>query len=166
MLEEDRKLLNKYRLNYFCITTPHHKAKSKEDLITIARELMPKHEEQVDQFQKEYNIALKGKDAHSQVLKWAFADSFYWLLVERLPKATIDPKRLAYLRLPFTDLYQAIFETKVQKDPEVLYLVTYLNLEEVERMHKEDALDNFVIFTSFMKGFTKKSDAIKEFKES
>ena len=25
MIEEDRKLLNKYRLNYFCITTPHNR---------------------------------------------------------------------------------------------------------------------------------------------
>lgn len=44
-----------------------------------------------------------------QALRWAFEDSFYWQMIERLPKATTDPKRMAYLRLPFSDLYQAIF---------------------------------------------------------
>jgi hypothetical protein len=41
MLEEDRKMLNKYRLNYFCITTKHPKTKSKEDFINLANALYP-----------------------------------------------------------------------------------------------------------------------------
>lgn len=31
---------------------------------------------------------------------------------------------------------------------------------------EDRTLDNFIIFTSFVKGYTKKSDAIKEMKES
>ena len=35
MLDEDRKLLNRYRLNYFCITANHLKTRSKEDIIKL-----------------------------------------------------------------------------------------------------------------------------------
>jgi hypothetical protein len=60
-------------------------------------------------------------------LRWAFEDSFFWKLVEGLPKATTDPKKLGYLRLPFCDLFQAVFEKKVKKNPEELYIVAQLN---------------------------------------
>ena len=53
-----------------------------------------------------------------QAIKWAFDDNFYWKLIEKLPQATTDPKKLAYLRLPFLELSQAIFEKKVLKVPE------------------------------------------------
>lgn len=72
-------------------------------------------------------MSFHGKDAHKQTLNWAFDDSFYWNTVEKLPKATTDPKKLAYLRLPFSDLYQAIFEKKEEKYPEELYLVAKLS---------------------------------------
>ena len=78
---------------------------------------MPEQEDKISKFENEYDHALKRKCSHKQALDWAFDDSFYWSIIEKLPKATIDPKKLAYLRLPFTDLYQAIFEMKVQKDP-------------------------------------------------
>ena len=90
---------------------------------------MPEQEGKIDLFEKGYNLTLKGKDAHRQALSCAFEDGFYWSAIEKLPKATIDPKKLAYLRLPFTDLYQAIFEMKVEKVPEELYIVTKLSLE-------------------------------------
>ena len=41
MIEEDRKILNKYRLNYFCITTPHNRQASKQDFIELSKHLMP-----------------------------------------------------------------------------------------------------------------------------
>jgi hypothetical protein len=92
-------------------------------------------------------------------------------LIENLPKATVDPKKLAYLRFAFTDLYHAIFTkhkemAKTQKIPEELYIVVQLSPEEIEKIQDEELLNNFLIFTSFIKGYTKKADAIKEFKES
>lgn len=50
MLEEDRKLLNRYRLNYFCITSIHYKQTSKEDFIKVAQELMPQQQHKIEQF--------------------------------------------------------------------------------------------------------------------
>ncbi len=51
MLEEDRKLLNRYRLNYFCITSLHYKTSSKTDFITLATELMPEQQDKIDRFE-------------------------------------------------------------------------------------------------------------------
>ncbi len=50
MLDEDRKLLNRYRLNYFCITANHLKTRSKEDIIKLARTLMPEQTEKINKF--------------------------------------------------------------------------------------------------------------------
>jgi hypothetical protein len=41
MIEEDRKVLNKYRLNYYSITSKHEKVRSKIDFINIAKTLCP-----------------------------------------------------------------------------------------------------------------------------
>ena len=37
-------------------------------------------------------------------------NNFYFDSVESLPKITTDPKKLAYLRLPFKDIYEAILK--------------------------------------------------------
>jgi hypothetical protein len=104
--------------------------------------------------------------AYNQSLQWAFEDNFYFKLAENLPKATTNPKKLAYLRLPFSDLWQSIYQKhkEIQKVPEI-YIVAQLNQREVATLEAEGILDNFIIFTSFFKGYTKKADAIKEFKE-
>ncbi len=36
----------------------------------------------------------------------------------------------------------------------------------MQKINADEALTNYVIFTSFVKGFTRKADAIKEFKEN
>ena len=41
-----------------------------------------------------------------------------------------------------------------------------LSPEEMGKVNEDETLSNFIIFTSFVKGYTRKSDAIKEFKES
>jgi hypothetical protein len=51
MLDEDRKLLNRYRLNYFCITSKHLKTKSKDDFIRIAKTLNPDQHEKILKFE-------------------------------------------------------------------------------------------------------------------
>lgn len=50
MLDEDRKLLNRYRLNYFCITSKHLKTKSKEDIVQLAQALMPEQTDKISKF--------------------------------------------------------------------------------------------------------------------
>ena len=60
MIEEDRKLLNKYRLNYFCITAPHNRPASKEDFINLSRHLLPNQEDNISIFENQYNIELQG----------------------------------------------------------------------------------------------------------
>ena len=52
MLEEDRKLLNKYRLNYYCLTSKCHREKAKEDFVTLARHLMPEQASSIDKFEE------------------------------------------------------------------------------------------------------------------
>ena len=78
MLEEDRKSLNRYRLNYYCLTSSHHRAKAKEDLIKLARHLMSGYNNAIDKFEQEYNVELSGNAAHEQALQWAFRDSFFF----------------------------------------------------------------------------------------
>ena len=111
-------------------------------------------------------MKLSGQTAYNQSLQWAFDDNFYFKLAENLPKATTDPKKLAYLRLPFSDLWQAIYHKHkdIQKAPDSLYIVTQLSPKEVEMLENNAILDNFIIFTSFIKGYTKKADAIKDLK--
>jgi hypothetical protein len=38
-----------------------------------------------------------------------FKNPWYWELVSKLPKITQNPKKLAYLRAPFKDIYKTIF---------------------------------------------------------
>ena len=72
MIEDDRKLLNKYRLNYFCITSANNRESGKADFIKVARHLTPEQEDKIDLFEKGYNLQLKGKEAHKQTLNFAF----------------------------------------------------------------------------------------------
>ena len=50
MLEEDRKSLNKYRLNYYCITAKQERNVSKKDFAELARFLCPDESERIDKF--------------------------------------------------------------------------------------------------------------------
>ena len=78
-------------------------------------------------------MKLTGEAAYNQAIEWAFSESFYFKLVENLPKATTDPKKLAYLRLPFSDLWLAIYNKhkELQKGPNELFIVTQLNPKEI-----------------------------------
>jgi hypothetical protein len=81
MIEEDRKVLNKYRLNYYSITTKHQKDKSKLDFINIAKALCPEEAANIERFDAAYNIALGDEQTYSQALQWAFESNFYFKLI-------------------------------------------------------------------------------------
>lgn len=81
MIEEDRKVLNKYRLNYYSITTKHQKDKSKLDFINIAKTLCPEEAANIERFDATYNIGLGDEQTYSQALQWAFESNFYFKLI-------------------------------------------------------------------------------------
>lgn len=41
MTEDDAAIMNKYRLNYFCLTNQKNKRKAKEDFVSLAKRLYP-----------------------------------------------------------------------------------------------------------------------------
>jgi hypothetical protein len=65
-------------------------------------------------------------DRKTFIKDWIFRNSFYWELVDRLPKVSSDPKRLAYLRIQFKDIYEAILEAynEMKINPNTIYIVT------------------------------------------
>lgn len=41
MIEDDANLLNKYRLNYYCLTNKRNKTLSKEHFVELSKKLYP-----------------------------------------------------------------------------------------------------------------------------
>ena len=108
MIDQDAKMLNKYRLSYHCNTTFNDRAQAKKDFVTLARKLYPQQNEAIDEFESKYDLELKGKERNEMVLNWAFKNNFYWEMVTILSRNTTDPKKLAYLRLGIKDMFEAI----------------------------------------------------------
>jgi len=134
MTPNDIPLLNKYRLNYICMCKKHDEKKAKEDFIRLARKLCPKETEAIDEFENNFQINLPENERNDQILKWVFKKSFFWDLIDHTLKTTMNPKRIAYLRLPLRHLYNAIFCRSKQKKviPKTMYIVTELNNREIE----------------------------------
>ena len=133
MIDQDTKILNKYRLNYHCNTHSQLSTSAKKDFLELARALLPQKQAEITQFDSEYEQGLAGEKRREVVLEWAFRDSFYWDLLYGLTRNTTDPKRLAYLRLPVKDLYECISEEyRAKKLYEPFYILTEIN--EAERI--------------------------------
>ena len=47
LVDEDTKMLNKYRLNYHCNTNYVGRSQAKEDLITLAKQLFPQQSQEI-----------------------------------------------------------------------------------------------------------------------
>lgn len=136
MTEDDAALMNKYRLNYFCITNQNNKRKAKKDFEELARKLYPEQANLIDEFADKYTCGLDNEERYRQTTEWAFKDSFYWSLVENLPKVTTDPRKLAYLRLPVKDIFDTILNgyRSKKKRPDNLYVVVELNEDERQKL--------------------------------
>lgn len=67
---------------------------------------------------------------------------------------TTDPKKLGYLRFPFKECYDAIVSSYRKKPKKVgeFYMVLTPNPEELEKLRVNQ--NNYIIFTSFARGFT------------
>ena len=108
MTEDDAAIMNKYRLNYFCLTNQKNKTMAKKDFEALAKRLFPQQAQLIHEFSTNYNLSLDIVARRKQTLDWVFKDSFYWDLIHNLPKVTTDPRKLAYLRLPVKDVYETI----------------------------------------------------------
>lgn len=84
------------------------KEQAKADFIKLSQHLFPNRKAEIAKFDSELKI---GENMNKMILKWAFdSKSFFWEVISKLPKITLDSKRLGYLRLPFFHLYKAILE--------------------------------------------------------
>lgn len=108
LIDQDTKSLNKYRLSYHCNTKYSNRTTAKENFITLAKKIYPEQMAAIEEFEKTYDLDLKGEEKREMVFNWAFKNGFYWDLVTTLAKNSTDPKRLAYVRLPLKDIYESI----------------------------------------------------------
>ena len=107
--EKDTNIINLYQLNYRCIIGSFiNRSKAKDDFVKLARKLYPEQVGEIDMFQRQYNIDLKGEQKRKMVLDWVFRNNFYWDIISQITKNTSDPKRTAYLRLPIQDIFETI----------------------------------------------------------
>ena len=98
------------------------------------------------------------------VIDWAFKNNFYWDMIYHISRNTSDPKRLAYLRLGIKDIYEAVAaEYRANKSYDFFYIVVQINEEEKVKLEK--SADNFLLFTSFVKGTFFDKEGVKQFKE-
>ena len=129
MTEDDTPIMNKYRLNYFCLTNLNNKTAAKRNFEELAKQFYPQQSEAINDFAAKYELGLSQEARRKQTLDWVFRDCFYWDLVESMPKVTTDPRKLAYLRLPVKDIYETVL-TSYQgntKKPKRLYIVVELS---------------------------------------
>ena len=95
------------------------------------------------------------------VIDWAFKNNFYWDMIYNISRNTSDPKRLAYLRLGIKDIYEAVAaEYRANKSYDLFYIV--IELTEEERAKLEKSINNFLLFTSFVKGTFVDKEAINK----
>jgi hypothetical protein len=107
-IDQDTKTLNKYRLNYHCNTIFNDRQAAKHDFVQLAKKLYPDQGAAIAQFEKEYDLSLKGEELRKMVISWVFKNNFYWDLVSQLTRNSTDPKRISYLRLALKDVYEAV----------------------------------------------------------
>jgi hypothetical protein len=129
MTQEDTNVLNKYRLNYACLCKNHSQNQAKKDFVKLAKKMFAEDMDAINEFETNFKVNIPEQQANEQVLQWAFRKSFFWDMLDTIPKSTTDPKRLAYLRMPFRDLYRAIRSqyAKLEKRPLKLYIVSNIN---------------------------------------
>jgi hypothetical protein len=135
LIDQDTKSLNKYRLSYHCNTQFANRQTAKDDLLSLAKKIYPEQTAVIEQFQKEYDLSLRGEEKRKMVLEWAFKDSFYWDLVNTMTRNTTDPKRLAYVRLPLKDIYESIAEQfRSNKSYDSFNIIVNLTPEEEAKL--------------------------------
>jgi hypothetical protein len=52
LVDEDTKILNKYRLNFHCATRFHSRRQAKQDFITLAKHLFPEQALEISKFER------------------------------------------------------------------------------------------------------------------
>lgn len=85
MIPGDINNLNKYRLNYHCITLDFFRDAAKKDLITFAKSVYPEQDQAIEAFEKNYKVDLPQKQRIKQTLDWLVMDNFFWKATQELP---------------------------------------------------------------------------------
>ena len=128
-MAEDINTLNKYRLNYHCFSLKMNREQAKKDYIDFARSVYPNQAKGIELFEREYNVNLPSAKRVEQTLKWMVKDNFYWHSIKELPRSSYVPEELAYLRLLFQDIEEAIYKGyKKQKQSRITKATMVLQL--------------------------------------
>lgn len=88
---------------------------------------------------------------------------FLWDILYTLPRITVNPKILAYLRFPFRELYNGVKQSNQTKSGEA-YMVIVPTENELEKL--QENVQNFIIFTSFCKAYSSEKIAYQQFKKT
>lgn len=56
MTENDTNLLNKYRLNFHCLTSKGSKEKAKQQFLTFADQIYPEQQRDIEAFKNNYKV--------------------------------------------------------------------------------------------------------------
>lgn len=158
LADEDTKLLNKYRLNFHCATKFGCRRQAKRDFLVLARHLFPGSGAEISRFEEEYDLSVEGEARARMALGWAFREGFFWKMVDQVARNTTDPKRMAYVRLALRDLHEAV-TLEWRRTPyskKEVYIVVDITEEERRKLAKAEG--RFLLFTSFVKGYTAASE--------
>ena len=68
MIDEDTNLMNKYRLNYFCLTNQINKTQAKEEFCNLAEKFYPEKKKEIMEFKEKYNMSLSGEERIMQTV--------------------------------------------------------------------------------------------------
>lgn len=61
MIEDDTNLMNKYRIIFHSLTQGNSKVQAKTDFVNFAKKFYPQSLNEIDEFDKRYQIDLTGK---------------------------------------------------------------------------------------------------------
>lgn len=90
MLPEELDTLNKYRLNFHCLTLKVDRVKAKQDLVNFAKNVYPRQAKEIEEFEINYRTDCSQEERIVQTKEWLVKDNFYW-------KATQDLLSVSYL---------------------------------------------------------------------
>ena len=157
LLPEELDTLNKYRLNFHCLTLELDRPKAKQDLIKFLKKVYLGQAKDIEEFEMNYKTDCSQEERIIQTKEWLVKDNFYWKSTQDLLSVSYFPQELRYLRLLFKDVEEAIALTysRSYQDPLLLkevFLVIELSNKELEKLKNNEG--NYVGFTSFVRAYS------------
>lgn len=106
--KEDRELVNVCRFNLHCLLKGEERVLAGNQFAQLAREIYPKDKD-IDVFLKEYSYNAE------KVFSWYTQECFYYKLLNNILRCSLNPLTVAYVRLPFIDVFKAIRQLYIQQ---------------------------------------------------